>query len=395
MTSHSSSGQAGCTAAGRPAGRAGPARTDGRLAADVTPLGTLTRSASAPAETASGDRVLTSRNNSHPAWWTQYDTPLREPRPYVLKCGTGTLALLFEGSRVAFTALTCDSWNCPHCRRVKAAQLLDRMRRGMETRATWRRTLVTLTLNPADFGARQIGMKRWEDGRVTRLWSKPTAAQFDRATLAMSKEWDRLNKRLGRKADRAETIRPEFFRVIELHRNVWPHYHVVIEHPEWGANDIEQQVEGWDLGRVHLAEVGIDDAVGELAPYLVSTEAKGAGHKAYQFAARALPKGFRLYSASRGFLADPEPPQGPGPESWLALEGHFRSHHEAVKAWGGDARIVLNPPTAPAERHRPPSSSIATGDAALLYYLAHLDAQPVQISPEDAELYSVKFLHET
>lgn len=341
--------------------------------------------------------LVTSRNNSHPPLWKSYDTPLRELRPYVQKCGTGTLALLLDSSRVAFTALTCGSWNCSTCRRVLAAQLLDRMRRGMESRPGWNRMLLTLTLDPARYGARPAGLALWDAQgnrtddparavRSSTLWTPPTAAQFDQAAADMSAQWDALNKRLQSKARRSGTVRPHYFRVIELHRNVWPHYHVVLEHPDWTAGDIEQQLGGWSLGITDARDVSLDDSVGEVAPYLVSTERKAGGHKAYQFAARALPKHFRLYTTSQGFLADPAEPEQQV-EHAQPLTGHFRSHHEAVNAWGGDSRIVLHPPP-PEDRpdtpHKPPGGAVATGPQAVSYYVQHLEAQPVHLTPEQA-----------
>jgi hypothetical protein len=314
----------------------------------------------------------------------------------VEKCGTGTLALLLDASRVAFTALTCGSWNCSTCRRVLAAQLLDRMRRGMESRADSNRVFVTLTIDPYRYGARAIGRALWDASgdrtddptravRSSILWAPPTAKQFDQAASDMSAQWDALNKRLQSKARRSETVRPHYFRVIELHRNVWPHYHVVIEHPEWTAASIEHQVAGWTLGSITDArDISLDDAVGELTPYLVSTERKAGGHKAYQFAARALPKHFRLYSCSQGFLADPLEQEDKA-EHAQPLKGHFRSHHEAVNAWGGDSRIILHPPPPddrPDAPHKPPGGAVATGPQAVSYYVQQLEAQQVCLTPE-------------
>jgi hypothetical protein len=318
----------------------------------------------------------------------------------VERCGTGTLALLLDASRVAFTALTCGSWNCTTCRRTLAAQLLDRMRRGMESRADWNRVFVTLTINPSRYGARPIGRALWDPSgnrtddptravRSSTLWAPPTAAQFDQAAADMSAEWNRLNDRLRRKAQRSGKFEAHYFRVIELHRNVWPHYHVVIEHPEWTAASIEHQVAGWNLGSITDArDISLHDAVGELAPYLVSTERKAGSHKAYQFAARALPKHFRLYSCSQGFLADPQPPEQQ-PEHAQPLKGHFRSHHEAVNAWGADSRIILHPPppdARPDAPHKPPGGALATGPQAVSYYVQQLEAQQVRLTPEQVAL---------
>ncbi len=339
--------------------------------------------------------LVTSRNNSDKINWADYDTPLREPRPYVERCGTGSLGMMFEPGSYAFTALTCGSWSCPTCRKQNAARQLDRLRRGMESRPDYHRTFVTLTLNPKDFGARVIGYAYWDavgnrttsskSQRRTTLWSKPTSKQFRAACEAMSAEFNKLNDRLRRFCEYRDLAPVEYFRVVELHRNLWPHYHVLLEHPDLEASDLAKPLRGWKLGRTDAREISLDDAVGELAPYLVSTEHKGGGSKAYQFAATALPKNFRLYSASRGFLAAATELGRPVEHSF-AVSGHFVTHHQTAASWGADARILLHPPQPDDKPHKPPSSSLLTGDGATLYYTELLAAQPVRLSPEDEDL---------
>lgn len=359
----------------------------------------MERSARASTDTQTGAKALvTSRNNSQKINWAMYDSPLREPRKYVEKCGQMSLALMFGPGQIAFSALTCDSWSCSHCRRQKAAQLLDRLRRGMESRGDRHRTLVTLTLDPFKFGAKQIGW-RYTDAngnpttsskaqRKTKLVSEPTKKQFQAACIAMSKEWDKFNRRLIAKTDYAGLERVAYFRVVELHRNVWPHYHVLLEHPDLEASDFKKQLDGWKLGITDAREISLDDAVGELAPYLVSTE-KGKGSKAYQFAATALPKGFRLFSSSQGFLGAPEEPERVIEHSF-PVKGHFKEHHDTATSWGADARIVLPPAPEPGHRPRLPGSSLITGDAATLYYLQLLEAQPVHLTPEHESTYKAR-----
>lgn len=325
--------------------------------------------------------VLTSRNNCDPSPdWQAECTPLRKPRPYVKACGTATLALSYR-EKVAFAALTCKSWSCPHCRTARAASLLDRLRRGMESRPDMNRMMLTLTVDPQRFGALRVGAAYWNNKgercgpvgavRKTALWSGPNTGAFEDVSAEMSREWKKLNDRLKRKAARADLEVPGYFRVIELHRNGWPHYHVVLEHSTWTANDIRQQVEGWGLGIVHLADVNLDDAVGEVAPYLVTTE-KANGHKAYQFAALALPENFRLHSSSQGFLAPREEPEEL-PQHAAVLKGHFRLHHEGAKEYGADSRIVCPPPAPPDKPHKPPPGAVATGDGARLYLGTQID----------------------
>lgn len=332
--------------------------------------------------------LVTSRNNSHVSEsrpeFDPWAGPWRPVAAYVGACSTGTLALLYEGGRVVVGALPCGSWSCAKCRPRKAAQYLDRLRRGMESRPGMRRTLVTLTLDPFRFGAVRVGTVEQEDGRETAMVSLPTPEQFRRAALAMSREWDKLNKRLGAKAHRDGVERVGYFRVIELHRNGWPHYHVVMEHPTWGPAELRRQLGGWTLGRWDAREITLDAAVGEVAPYLTSAENKGNGSKAYQFAAGALPHGFRLVSTSRDFLAPAEIEERP--IHGVVLRGHFSEYHRTLQELGADSRLCLNAPCAPDKEHRPPSRSVATGDAALVYYASLVDAKALHLSGTHARV---------
>ena len=310
--------------------------------------------------------LVTSRNNYHPPVLSDEQVQVWEPlRNYVTACGKGTLALHYPGGRTVYGALMCGSWNCVSCRKRLAARQLDRVRRGMESRATWQRTFVTLTMDPKKYGAVIIGSTQQADGRWTNLLSEPSRAQFRRATMDMSKEWKKLWRRLSSKAKRAGMTVGEYYRVVELQRNAWPHYHVAFEHPVWTAEDIRAQVEGWGIGRVDLRPISLDDAVAELAPYLVANERKSAGSKAYQFAAAALPKGFRLHSSTHSFLGEVEEPTE-RPDYHLVLKGHFSEYHRTLQELGADARLLLHAPTD--GEHRPPSRTVAVGDAAIVYF---------------------------
>lgn len=245
----------------------------------------------------------------------------------------------------------------------------------METRPDWERSLLTLTVDPGRFGAVVVGRAGWnrdgsawdghgEPHRWSQLWSEPSPEQFGQAARSMSREWSRLRSRLAKLGNGWE-----HFRVVELHRNGWPHYHVVLEHPTLGAGAIGLAVAGWNLGISDVRGVSLHDAVGEVAPYLTSAESKGGGSKAYQFAAFALPDGFRLVSASRHFLGEEEPDDSPVPEYALAVRGHFTSHAESVRAWGGTTVLQLPPP----DVGRLPAAAIATGDAAVVYFAELVD----------------------
>jgi hypothetical protein len=198
----------------------------------------------------------------------------------------------------------------------------------------------------------------------------------------MAKAWDRWARALNARAKRAGLDPWGYFRTVELHRSVWPHYHVVLEHGQIAdAPDLST----WPLGViVDAVPVSIDDAVGEVAPYLVCSESKGKGHKAYQFAAAALPKGFRLYSASAGFLAprgDPDAPPVEAPEHALVLRGHFTSYHDMARSWGATSVLLLPTPAAPERPHRPPSACLTTGDGAVLLFVELAEAHELHASP--------------
>lgn len=323
------------------------------------------------------EALVTSRNNSNP-----WEGPWRLTPPYVARCSTGTLALHYADGRVVFGALACRSWSCPYCRPRLGARILDRLRRGMESRPDYRRTFITPTVDPKKFGAFVVGASKQADGRWTNLVSMPNPEQFRGAVVAMSQEWNRLVARLSAKARRAETASVGFFRVVELHRNGWPHYHAVVEHPEWGPDELRPQLERWRLGRVDVRGVSVDDAVGELAPYLVSAEKKSGGSKAYQFAAAALPKGFRLYSASQGFLGAVSEPHEK-PDYALALSGHFTSYHQTLREMGADVRLILHP-AGPDGSAPPPSRTVARGDAAVVHFASLVDAKALHLTDADA-----------
>lgn len=320
--------------------------------------------------------LVTYRNNSNTASGPSVSRgPWGPQRAYVGACCLGTLALHYADGRITWAALTCKSWACPHCRKQRAASTLDGARLGMESRSDWNRYLTTFTFDPEPFGGVCIGWKTWEDGRKTRLWAPPTPEQFAAAILAGSREWNRFVSRMSVKARRSEQLKAEFLRNVELHRNAWPHYHAVIEHPEWSREEVEQLASGWKLGRVDISEgsVSIDDAVGEVAPYLVSAEKKSNGTKAYQFAGYALPKGFRLVQPSRGFMGSkPDDIEREKPDHAVTLRGHFSSYHEGLREMGAEPRLLLYPPSE--GDYRPPGRTLTTGDAAVVYY-AELVAQ--------------------
>lgn len=318
-----------------------------------------------------GRPLVTYRNNFDTASQAQI---WRVPRPYVQRCAQATLGLFLEGGRVVFKPLMCGSWSCPQCRKALAAKMLDRLRRGLESRDS-QLALLTLTVNPAKFGARIVGKALQDDGRETNLWSEPTQKQFKTCTAYMSREFKKLMDRLNRKATRMDLDRYSYFRVIELHRSGWPHYHVVLEHSQLDLEEVSKQLGQWSLGRTDARPVSVDDAVGEVAPYLVCSERKAGGHKAYQFAATALPKHFRLHSASKAFLGAPQASERVPAEHSQVLRGHWTGFRNMLESFGATDTAWVCP--SPAEHyHRPPSALQGSGDGAVVLFaeLVHQEA---------------------
>lgn len=381
--------------------------------------------------------LLPSRNNSNSTSSTLAFAPapertaFRYPRPYVQACCKGTLGLVYESGRVVFRALACNSWSCPHCRKRKAANLLDRLRRGMAARPDYKRGLVTLTVDPSQFGAICTGTGYYTKAgkpfagyvsaetldrmvargelRATRMWRPPTAEQYEAAYRAMSKEVNRLLSRLRTHAKRQDLAKWGYFRVVELHRNGWPHYHLVFEHPILTVEEVGPLIERWALGIVHYQSVeSLDDLVGEVAPYLTSPEAKG---KEYQFAASALPKHFRLWSCSKDFLAAPQArdPEADKPINGIALRGHFTDYgrlyeqHSKAREPLSHSLELVHAPHLKGEPITLPSATVyhalaATpggsvsqvqlyGDLALTFYATIVSTDTLEVSPALGELH--------
>jgi hypothetical protein len=116
-----------------------------------------------------------------------------------------------------------------------------------------------------------------ETGKLTKstLYKAPSEKQFKGVCEAMSKDVDRLRSRLSFYCKKYDLPKFNYFRVIELHRNGWPHYHLILEHRSLSVYDIAKQLQGWKLGRITFKQVkpneakeqtAIDIAVGEVAP---------------------------------------------------------------------------------------------------------------------------------
>jgi hypothetical protein len=296
--------------------------------------------------------LLPLRNNSKLAPNEVERPAFRLPKAYVNACCKGTLALARRSGSIELMALRCNSWSCPHCRKEKSAALLHRIREGMTSRPGQQLGFVTLTVDPNKFGGVREGETYYRDrepwkpasvsqqqidrmletGELTKanLYKAPSEEKYREVCEAMSRELDRLRSRLSDYCKKRDLTKFNYFRVIELHRNGWPHYHLILEHPSLTVDDVAKQLQGWKLGRINFKQVkanhakgqtAIDVAVGEIAPYLVNSETSA---KAYQFAATALPENFRLWSCSQGFLSPEDSPSDV--VQVVALKGHFTGY---------------------------------------------------------------------
>lgn len=329
--------------------------------------------------------LVTSRNNCNSAASAgrkadSLSAPgaFRWPRSYVQRCGQGSLALFHTDGRVRFTALACGSWSCPTCRKRLAARLLDRTRRGMESRPEMRRWLVTLTCDPIARGAVPLGRRVQLDGRVTNIVSEPTPEQFADAVRDFQANWTRLRASWAMFCKRRGWDRPGFLRVVELHRNGWPHWHIVVEHEHLSTAELQGMIEsGWKLGRTDVRETDTAGAVGEIVPYLVSAERKAGGDKAYQFAAFALPKNMRLWSSSQGFLAEPEEESLTDVEHGVAVAGDVSSWYAALEQVAEQRIWLMQPPQADGS-YRAPDAFVAAGGNVVAFYAELVRAKSLQ-----------------
>jgi hypothetical protein len=296
--------------------------------------------------------LLPLRNNSKFSPTGVERPAFRLPRAYVNACCKGTLALARHSGSIELMALRCNSWSCPHCRKEKSAALLHRIREGMTSRPNQELGFVTLTVDPRRFGGVWKGVtyyyngEPWQPGsasqkQINRMlergelkernnYKAPSEKQFKQVCEAMSKEMNGLGSRLRDYCKKRDLTKFKYFRVIELHRNGWPHYHIILEHPTLTVYDIAKQLRGWKLGILDFKQVkpneakgqtAIDVAVGEVAPYLINSETSA---KAYQFAASALPENFRLWSCSQGFLSKED--KVSDVVQAVALKGHFTGY---------------------------------------------------------------------
>lgn len=238
----------------------------------------------------------------------------------------------------------------------------------MESRPEMRRWLVTLTCDPLAHGAVAVGRRVQEDGRVTNMVSEPTVEQFEVIAKEFQKNWERVRAAWGRRCKQEGWERPGYLRVIELHRNGWPHWHVVLEHDGFCTADVQGLLaRHWTLGRVDVRATDIDGAVGEIVPYLVAAERKANGDKAYQFAAYALPKHMRLWSASRGFLGEAEEEALEDVEHGVAVAGDVTSWYGALEQVAEQRVWLMHPPQEDGS-YRPPDAFVARGGNVVAFY---------------------------
>jgi len=203
----------------------------------------------------------------------------------------------------------------------------------MSTRPDWQTFLVTLTVDPAMYGARprsynayqlntlmplesnKSSIDMWDldfwspdmfeaaNVRLSPHYLPPTLDQYRDLSSDMSKKFGDMRRRLTMRAKRSGNENPQYLRIAELHRNGWIHYHAVFQLPPgFPPHNLKEIVQDWELGRSDCRQVSAEDAVSHVVPYLTSEETHR--NKGYQFAADALPKHFRLWTSSRQFLGE-------------------------------------------------------------------------------------------
>jgi len=61
----------------------------------------------------------------------------------------------------------------------------------------------------------------------------------------------------------------------------------------------------------------------------------------------------------------------------MVLKGHFSEYHRTLQELGADARLLLHAPTD--GEHKPPSRTVAVGDAAIVYYTELIGARGLHL----------------
>ena len=152
------------------------------------------------------------------------------------KTFTGISTVLDE---LVLIATECGRWSCPNCGRKKVAPYAQRVRAAEPSR------LITLTVNPA-------------------IWKEPREA-FD-GTRRKVTDFAKFFRRKG-----AEF---EFFRILEVTKKGWPHYHLVTRCPYIPHADLSRK---WaDLTKAPIVDVRQIKKVGDVYFYVIKYLAKQA-----------------------------------------------------------------------------------------------------------------------
>ena len=104
----------------------------------------------------------------------------------------------------------CKAWACPVCGPRKGRRLRKRLEQTLVQQVPhgfrWQHGLKLLTLTPS---------RAWHAG--------PEAAR-----RAMSKAWDKLNRAMQKRYGKLA-----FFRILEEHKDGWPHFHILLVTPRF------------------------------------------------------------------------------------------------------------------------------------------------------------------
>lgn len=137
--------------------------------------------------------------------------------PYPVGAFSG---ITIDGKKLVAGPLSCNSWNCPYCHDKMKKRLYRRVLKGVmgrDTGSEYSRKFLTLTYG----------------GTHKRCGSDPVIA-YEEMALAFHKLIKALRERYGHF---------DYFRVCELHKDGWPHFHVMLVGDSIAPKDVLDHVE--------------------------------------------------------------------------------------------------------------------------------------------------------
>lgn len=208
-----------------------------------------------------------------------YDNKKSKPSQVLTRCPNSPgaySAITLDGKKLYAGPLSCNSWNCPYCHPRLKKKLRRRILKGPLGDASLYSTPYSMKHLTLTYG-----------GAAMRADSSPEQA-YDEMIDAFHQMRYFLTKKYGDFY---------YFRVTELHKDGWPHFHVLFAGntiaPKTLLKDIEyfwRDLKG--LGFVRLNKISFHDAshaINYMLKYVTKNIQRVAKHK-------------RVFSASRGSL---------------------------------------------------------------------------------------------